>query len=59
MVDPQLGAQLLGHKDSEVSKRIDILATALFALGFLSTLPFLHAKCAKTMSQNRGSLHCY
>ena len=25
-----LGAQLLGHKDSEVSKRIDIFATALF-----------------------------
>ena len=25
-----LGAQLLGHRDSEVSKRVDILATALF-----------------------------
>ena len=25
-----LGAQLLGHKDSEVSKRVDIFATALF-----------------------------
>jgi NADPH-dependent 2,4-dienoyl-CoA reductase/sulfur reductase-like enzyme len=25
-----LGAQFLGHKDSEVSKRIDIIATALF-----------------------------
>jgi NADPH-dependent 2,4-dienoyl-CoA reductase/sulfur reductase-like enzyme len=25
-----LGAQLLGHKDSEVSKRIDIFASALF-----------------------------
>jgi NADPH-dependent 2,4-dienoyl-CoA reductase/sulfur reductase-like enzyme len=25
-----LGAQLLGHKDSEVSKRVDVFATALF-----------------------------
>jgi NADPH-dependent 2,4-dienoyl-CoA reductase/sulfur reductase-like enzyme len=25
-----LGAQLLGHKNSEVSKRVDIFATALF-----------------------------
>ncbi|HTF69714.1 MAG TPA: hypothetical protein VK638_44265 [Edaphobacter sp.] len=25
-----LGAQLLGHKDSEVSKRVDVFASALF-----------------------------